>query len=955
TQNDYIHEWLPHKEEFMRVLLELEAPPDPRNCISCGTDGLYRCTDCLHQPMFCRECCRMTQQCLLFHRVQHWNGEFFEESALHMTGAQLQLGHIGAACLSDPSNANGTGGPVKMNAPEWEDVDDVPPHMRRPLGSKYLTVVNVTGVHFIPVHWCQCEAAESFQLQLLRAKLFPATFEKPSTAFTFAVLDDFVRDNLECGTSGMNYYSKLRRVTSGVFPHLVPDRYRELLRVARQWRLLKLLKWNGFLRCEQAPKKGELGLFCAACPQPGINVDPAEDLDHWKYTRTLVMDGNFKAEHMHDRRPADQVWLMDGHGFMVTDPDYQTYLKATPHITEKSACNNHKAINQANAQWGRLHLTGIGATACAQHGCFYPHSVVDFQKGERQLNMDYSLANALRYNMTGINRVLCFYDINCSYMKNLRTWVRNSAFIDIPDSMQIMPGIGMWHVHGHKQECYARYAPLFMQGAGWVDGEIIETLWSLLNIASTSAQGMSSPHRQELLDFQISDCNFMKMICMVDSLIRKLTTARVAADMAKRAFKTLDEAVSMTQRDMWTYQEQVAFRDRMVDPSAMDIFEVQMRKAPTVHTVELEFLNNITSSGAQRGMGSWLARGLRLEEAAITLRIDYRNVGVHAPELKRLRLLSEQSSFIADAAIYIDLQQDAGGDWNPINAEGSEQRDGRCMSNGYLSDAEDPNDGSDEMLMADTTDLGGIATLPLPSNVGMAAFHSCNSGHLRDMELRLRIGQANDALNGLRLALVDKALVFRNVVRHAKSYSMKTRAWDAIHTINRAVRKQAAIYKQCRKAMVALGASAETLTRYQQLETSDLTVSTAAITQNAHAHRVSHLPWFWSVDVPMDMKSITWMLEFYRTHWLRAKAVQDRWSEEEQLLTAEFQWTINYFNYRAVQWHTCRSECDALGTSCYAARQIAVYERLSEHAKLKQQSMSLKYIPTSMDIDASNV
>ncbi|KIN94587.1 hypothetical protein M404DRAFT_34874 [Pisolithus tinctorius Marx 270] len=775
------------------------------------------------------------------------------------TGAQLQLGHIGAACLSDPSNANGTGGPVKMNAPEWEDVDDVPPHMRRPVGSKYLTVVDVTGVHFIP---------------------------------------------------------------------------------------------------------------------PGINVDPAEDLDYWKYTRMLVMDGNFKAEHMHDRRPADQVWLMDGHGFMVTDPDYQTYLKATPHITEKSACNNHKAINQANAQWGRLHSTGIGATACAQHGCFYLHSVVDFQKGERQLNMDYSLANALRYNMTGINHVLCFYDINCSYMKNLRTWVRNSAFIDIPDSMQIMPGIGMWHVHGHKQECYARYAPLFMQGAGWVDGEIIETLWSLLNIASTSARGMSSPHRQELLDFQISDCNFMKMICMVDSLIQKLTTARVAADMAKQAFKTLDEAVSTMQRDTWTYQEQVAFRDRMVDPSAtdsprelelipytaMDIFEVQMRKAPTVHTVELEFLNNITSSRAQHGMGSWLARGLRLEEATITLHIDYHNVGVHVPELKRLviaqrteRLLSEQSSFITDAAIYIGLQQDAGGDWNPINAEGSEQRDDRCMSDGYLSDAEDPNDGSDEMLTADTTDLGGIATLPLPSNIGMAAFHSCNSGHLRDMELRLWIGQANDALNGLWLALVDKAVVFQNVVRHAKSYSMKTRAWDAIHTINRAVRKQAAIYKQCQKAMVALGVSAETLTHYQQLETSDLTVSTATITQNAHAHQVSHLPWFWSVDVPTDMKSITWMSEFYRTHWLRAKAVRDHWLEEEQLLTAEFQWTINYFNYQAVQWHTCCSECDALGTSCYAARQIAVYERLLEHAKLKQQSMSLKYIPTSMDIDASDV
>lgn len=27
--------------------------------------------------------------------------------------------------------------------------------------------------------------------------------------------------------------------------------------------------------------------------------------------------------------------------------------------------------------------TGIGAAACPRHGCFVPHSVVDFHKGER--------------------------------------------------------------------------------------------------------------------------------------------------------------------------------------------------------------------------------------------------------------------------------------------------------------------------------------------------------------------------------------------------------------------------------------------------------------------------------------------------------------------------------------------------------------------------------------------
>ncbi|KAI6142396.1 hypothetical protein BKA82DRAFT_3924744, partial [Pisolithus tinctorius] len=129
----------------------------------------------------------------------------------------------------------------------------------------------------------------------------------------FAVLDDFVRDNLECGMSRMNYYSKWQQMTLGVFPHLVPVSHWATMVDSRP--------------SEAAPKQGDLGLFCATCLQPGINVDLTEDLDHWRYTHMLVMDGNFKAEHMHNRCPADQVWLMDGHRYMVTDPEYQAYLK----------------------------------------------------------------------------------------------------------------------------------------------------------------------------------------------------------------------------------------------------------------------------------------------------------------------------------------------------------------------------------------------------------------------------------------------------------------------------------------------------------------------------------------------------------------------------------------------------------------------------------------------------
>jgi hypothetical protein len=189
--------------------------------------------------------------------------------------------------------------------------------------------------------------------------------------------------------------------------------------------------------------------------------------------------------------------------------------------------------------------------------------------------MDYSFTNALKYNMGTIPQVISFYDINCAYMKKLRARVEPNEFIQIPEKLRIIPGIGIWHVHGHQAECFARHALLFIPGAGWVDGEIIETLWSTLNIVSGSAQGMSAPHRQELLDFQMNDSNFMKMICMTQSLTRKLRVAKRSAAAAAVAFHDLDSSVPAEERQKWEMQEETAQMERVTNPSAMDIFDVR--------------------------------------------------------------------------------------------------------------------------------------------------------------------------------------------------------------------------------------------------------------------------------------------------------------------------------------------------------------------------------------------
>ncbi|KAG1879029.1 hypothetical protein F4604DRAFT_1880057 [Suillus subluteus] len=380
-----------------------------------------------------------------FHWISQWNGQFFEQSCLAQAGLVIHLGHDGKQCPALADRWDLFEGDEHEDQLEPEDLPFV-------LGPEFqpkentMVIIDKSGVHRLEIRCCNCPNALSPDIQMFRHGFFPASFNRPKTAFTFRVLDDFLLDNLECGTSAMNYYSKLRRMTSSMFPHLVPDRYRELMRVARQWRQLKTMKWHGFGHRSDIPSTGELALFCPACPQPGINVLVAgdESLDDddknspsWKYTRSFVMDGNFKAEHLHPIKPFDEVWLSDGLGFMVGKDRYKMHLAEAADMVEKSSCNNHRAVNQANAARHKLESTGIGGVACARHGCFVPHSMVDFQKGERQMNMDYALCEAARHNMEGISRAVTFYDINCQYNKHFRARVdasRTAAMSDTPPS-----------------------------------------------------------------------------------------------------------------------------------------------------------------------------------------------------------------------------------------------------------------------------------------------------------------------------------------------------------------------------------------------------------------------------------------------------------------------------------------------------------------------------------------
>jgi hypothetical protein len=51
-----------------------------------------------------------------------------------------------------------------------------------------------------------------------------------------------------------------------------------------------------------------------------------------------------------------------------------------------------------------------------------------------------------------------------------------------------------------------------MKGAGHIDGEIMETLWSGMNKVSGAARSMSKSNRQETLDDYMRDSNWKKTV-----------------------------------------------------------------------------------------------------------------------------------------------------------------------------------------------------------------------------------------------------------------------------------------------------------------------------------------------------------------------------------------------------------------------------------------------------------
>jgi hypothetical protein len=104
------------------------------------------------------------------------------------------------------------------------------------------------------------------------------------------------------------------------------NQYKELIRVSWQMRNLQVKKRFGAVYGTSS-SHGCLAIFCLFCPQPGINLPQDwKDLPNWVTRRTIMVDGNFHADHIKMRRPDMNIMLTNGQGYMVKAVGYEEYL-----------------------------------------------------------------------------------------------------------------------------------------------------------------------------------------------------------------------------------------------------------------------------------------------------------------------------------------------------------------------------------------------------------------------------------------------------------------------------------------------------------------------------------------------------------------------------------------------------------------------------------------------------
>ncbi|KAH7906050.1 hypothetical protein BJ138DRAFT_1138106 [Hygrophoropsis aurantiaca] len=890
-------QWIPERSVFLDEFIRLEGRGDYRNndsniCI-CGSEErpVYRCQDCFSLRLLCQVCIVLLHAQVPLHRIQEWNGKFFESITLKGLGLRIQLGHdVGQTCLW-PIAASGDN----------------------------FVVIDCHGIHEIALDYCGCPSGLTRVSQLLRIRWFPATVREPSSAATFAVLEQFHLLSFESKVSAYEFYHSIARRTDNTGMSPLRDRYQAFMRMVREWRHIKSLKRAGRGHDPEgieSTKPGQCAVICPACPQPGMNLpDCFEDLpavQQWLYTKFIAIDANFRLKRDDVSSDAADPSLSQGWGTFVEETGFKAHIERCAHIPqEKSSCSSHKAVDLADTKASRgLAATGVGAVDCARHNFKLPNGVGDLQKGERYANMDYLVFSALA-GFTG-KSLFISYDIACQWHKHL--WERMSL---LPPHLQFNPVgkeirflVPKFHLPAHVEACQTTFSFNFIKGSGRTDGEAIERGWSNFNPVASSTKAMGPGSRRDTLDDHFSDWNWKKLVGLGSSLLRKVkeaVTERREHCTALAEFEgTLDAA--------YLAQYKLEMEEWEADRSKRNPFHSRV-DVPTQNSVklslaedetrELEKGNNI-SLHADVSPSVLISSGLELEEQQRRLTVALAELGPHSTDIQKTKVQQSLNILQRKIDLWITVQIL----YMPVVAV--HRAKAASISTAKVEPQKYKLWLPSELNQTDTCDV-----------------------RLRENEWLLRHAQAHDALNQIRQHLRVRYHLYAFKRRNVKGQGPNTRAQGVLTGVES---KIAACVKKYHNARSAVQALSKVLGKVgweialKELTKDDLKAMTDLVDGETEGRK--RLTWIWRTPGVADCED-EGLQDAVRMEWCRARARAMRWSEEVELLQEEMRRVLQYFESHFTWWEkqgNRRFKVDselAEGLEAYAANQAILRRSLA--------------------------
>ncbi|KAJ3543837.1 hypothetical protein NMY22_g2997 [Coprinellus aureogranulatus] len=566
-------------------------------------------------------------------------------------------------------------------------------------------------------------------------------------------------------------------------------------------------------------------------------------------------------------------------------------------MQQKPECNEHKSLDDNAKIHKGCDITGVGAWACLRHGSFFPSAVVNFKRGERQVDMDWGCDKAVNYgDVNGLHWVLIVYDVNCQFeIHHLERVQQSKGHLKMPN-LPTKYAIGTWHVHGHKDECYPRYGLLFVVGSGMQSGEIVETAWAILNKAAGSLRGMTIAHRQEMLDALINDMNKKKIISGSAYVVKKYKQAVTNSRRYDREFAQLHKNQNSLRVEEWKRLEREAQEGRDSDRTAMDIYSSIIEAPPTVAEISLEIQEE--DGGKLKGLAGWLELGIEIERTQIRGRL-FKLPALPSPKDRvNLRNLEDRVCTKLPRLYETAKTLFRGIDFDDLEFENKKTG-----------------------VFSQPVPLPSRIKAPLPPSLSRAAAQ----------ELRLREAQANDALAGIRKGISQKSQIYKHSVRGEDTKKRKLRGHKNAKAAQREIHRHVKVYESAVGALRALNASAAVMGQFLPIEKKDLEPIPYISEPNARGSSKVHTAWFWRSRRGDAVDSYTDDAD--RVTWLRDKARRDRWREEVEILRSEMDWSINYFRTKARHWRELGKSYSGPGKEEYAHSRAEFWQHLESAAQ----------------------